>query len=89
MSILLKSPVTIDDTYIGKSFTMVNSKGEEVEDTVQEFVTIWMAKTHRKTNTGKQTLEFIDRKYQLKAPVKNSIHWLRSIFISINPFLFC
>ena len=51
MSILLKSPVTIDDTYIGKSFTMVNSKGEEVEDTVQEFVTIWMAKTHRKTNT--------------------------------------
>ena len=51
MSILLKSPITIDDTYICKSFTMVNSKGEEVEDTVQEFVTIWMAKTHRKTNT--------------------------------------
>ena len=51
MSILPKSPITIDDTYIGKSFTMVNSKGEEVEDTVQEFVTIWMAKTHRKTNT--------------------------------------
>jgi len=51
MPILLKSPITIDDTYIGKSFTMVNSRGEEVEDTVKEFVTIWMAKTHRKTNT--------------------------------------
>lgn len=51
MSILPKSPIIIDNTYIGKRFTMVNSKGEEVEDTVQEFVTIWMAKTHRKTNT--------------------------------------
>ena len=35
MSTLLKSPVTIDDTYIGKRFTMVNSRGEEVEDTVR------------------------------------------------------
>lgn len=51
MSTLLKSPVTIDDTYIGKRFTMVNAKGEEVEDTVKEFVTVWMAKIHRKTNT--------------------------------------
>jgi len=51
MSILLKSPITIDDTYIGNSFTMGNSRGEEVEDTVKEFVTIWMAKNHRKTNT--------------------------------------
>ena len=40
MSTLLKSPVTIDDTYIGKRFTMVNSRGEEVEDTVEELVTI-------------------------------------------------
>lgn len=51
MSTLLKSPVTIDDTYIGKRFSVVNSKGEEVEDTVQEFVTIWMARHHRSTNT--------------------------------------
>ena len=51
MSKFLKSPVTIYDTYIGKRFTRVNSRGEEVEDVVQEFVTIWMARSHRKTNT--------------------------------------
>jgi hypothetical protein len=47
MSTLLRCPIIIDDTYIGKRFTIVNARGEEVEDTVKEFVTIWMAKKHR------------------------------------------
>jgi len=78
MSKFLKSPVTIDDTYIGKRFTRVNSRGEEVEDVVEEFVTIWMARSHPKTKV---------RVYRPQVSVKtpnNTVYSLSEIYFHLD-----